>query len=257
MRNKFLAPVAIAAAALALTACSPLDFMGGHAPVSSTTSPTSVIPDVLKVPAPTPTVPSAIAKVATPTTAPAPAPVETTAAPAPVQCEEDQPCWDCTTMGNKICGDAAPLDTITAPTAPVVAPVAAPAPVKVQTPAPAPAKPVQAQPAPATDSYSGLPVVDCAKLGKITAEDHSCVSPNYYAPTPAPVQTSAPAPAPATTPAPCTSLQLGDGGTTQQHNCTPAPGQTAPHPTSAPVPMTCIHTEELRVNGTTQPSMCF
>ena len=23
-----------------------------------------------------------------------------------VRCEEDQPCWDCTTMGNKICGAA-------------------------------------------------------------------------------------------------------------------------------------------------------
>lgn len=22
----------------------------------------------------------------------------------PVRCEEDEPCWDCTTMGNRICG---------------------------------------------------------------------------------------------------------------------------------------------------------
>lgn len=24
--------------------------------------------------------------------------------PAVSSCEEDQPCWDCTTMGNRICG---------------------------------------------------------------------------------------------------------------------------------------------------------
>ena len=35
--------------------------------------------------------------------------------PAPAQvCEEDQPCWDCTTMGNRICGPVA-LVAFTAP----------------------------------------------------------------------------------------------------------------------------------------------
>lgn len=32
-------------------------------------------------------------------------PVEGKPSPAPVAaCEEDQPCWDCHTMGNKVCG---------------------------------------------------------------------------------------------------------------------------------------------------------
>lgn len=25
----------------------------------------------------------------------------------PAQCEEDEPCWDCRTMGNRICGQGA------------------------------------------------------------------------------------------------------------------------------------------------------
>ncbi|AEJ95733.1 hypothetical protein FDI64_gp59 [Mycobacterium phage Zemanar] len=34
------------------------------------------------------------------------------AEPTGQQCEEDQPCWDCTTMGNRICGPgmAPPMD---------------------------------------------------------------------------------------------------------------------------------------------------
>lgn len=27
---------------------------------------------------------------------------------APIRCEEDMPCWDCTIMGNHICGPVAP-----------------------------------------------------------------------------------------------------------------------------------------------------
>jgi len=26
-----------------------------------------------------------------------------------VACEEDEPCWDCTTMGNRICGSTSPV----------------------------------------------------------------------------------------------------------------------------------------------------
>ena len=245
MRIKVLAPVAIAAA-LTLSACTPLDFVPSHTSTVTSAPASSKLPDVLTIPAPTPTVPAAIAKVATP------APTS-----APVQCEEDQPCWDCHTMGNHICGptsDAAPLDTVTAPVAPEnVAPAQTPAPVAAspvqpRTAAPATPAPVQTPscesqgmvtsngvclkfgdgstikdtaPVPAVNQYSGNPVVNCVALGKITAEDGTCVAPNYY-PTPAP------------TSVPCASLQLGDGGTTQQHNCTPAPGQPAPHATTAP-----------------------
>lgn len=44
----------------------------------------------------------------------------TAVAPAP-RCEEDQPCWDCHTMGNLQCG---PVASVVAPTAPVAQPVA-------------------------------------------------------------------------------------------------------------------------------------
>ena len=68
--------------------------------------------------------------------------------PTAAQCEEDMPCWDCATMGNKICGPTkAPVATTTAP--------------KV-------------------DPYSGNPIVDCAALGFLTAEDFSCVAVDYY-----------------------------------------------------------------------------
>ncbi len=54
-------------------------------------------------------------------------------------CLEDQPCWDCATMGNKICG-----------------------PVTV------------------VDAYSDNPIVNCEAQGLITAEDYSCVNPNFF-----------------------------------------------------------------------------
>lgn len=30
-------------------------------------------------------------------------------------CEEDQPCWDCNTMGNKVCGEKLPTGVIRLP----------------------------------------------------------------------------------------------------------------------------------------------
>lgn len=47
--------------------------------------------------------PASAVSVAVPTTTPAPA---TVPAPAqtPPRCYEDEPCWDCLTMGNKLCG---------------------------------------------------------------------------------------------------------------------------------------------------------
>lgn len=78
---------------------------------------------VATVPAPAPVEPTPTPAPVAPSVAPAEpvaAPVEPTPAPvAPavdsaesyvptppvVECHEDEPCWDCTTMGNKICGN--------------------------------------------------------------------------------------------------------------------------------------------------------
>lgn len=123
-----LAPVTLAAA-LALTACAPTP-AAAPAPTSSpatitapssTPSPsptqtpvdlapmdtiTAPEPVTVNVPAPQPVkVQTPAPVVAVPVTAPT-APAIPAAAPAPVRCEEDQPCWDCATMGNKICGPA-------------------------------------------------------------------------------------------------------------------------------------------------------
>ncbi|AGU91975.1 hypothetical protein ADAWI_58 [Mycobacterium phage Adawi] len=40
------------------------------------------------------------------------APVTVQSTKVAAQCEEDEPCWDCTTMGNRICGpgQAPPMD---------------------------------------------------------------------------------------------------------------------------------------------------
>ena len=74
---------------------------------------------------------AAVTATATPTAQPtatvAPKPTATpTAKPAAVKapaCEEDQPCWDCKTMGNRVCG----------PTSPATIPANLAAPVKVPT----------------------------------------------------------------------------------------------------------------------------
>jgi hypothetical protein len=196
-----LAPVAIAAA-LTLTSCAPAQTPTAPATQSVTTAPESVletpsIPGHLKFatcqedepcwnchtmgnkmcfPAP---IMTHAATLTAPATAPAPdAEIATdtitapAAAPAPVVCQEDEPCWDCTTMGNKICGTPAaapvagsqgsvPVDYATLPkggawagvgtakqaAAPVVSqPVAAP--VTALTTAPAPSSaPVASKPA--------------------------------------------------------------------------------------------------------------
>lgn len=83
---------------------------------------------VATVPAPAPVEPTPAPAPVEPSVAPAEpvaAPVESTPVPAPVEpvapavdsaesyvptppvveCHEDEPCWDCTTMGNKICGN--------------------------------------------------------------------------------------------------------------------------------------------------------
>jgi hypothetical protein len=54
-------------------------------------------------------------------------------------CEEDEPCWDCQTMGNRICGPVvAPVAPVSVPQAPVVPVVPATAPSASQTPTTAP-----------------------------------------------------------------------------------------------------------------------
>lgn len=35
-----------------------------------------------------------------------------TITPLPLHCEEDEPCWDCATMGNRICGEPRVLRSI-------------------------------------------------------------------------------------------------------------------------------------------------
>ena len=40
--------------------------------------------------------------------------------PAPPVCQEDEPCWDCKTMGNRICGNTLPTEAATRPDHPVM-----------------------------------------------------------------------------------------------------------------------------------------
>lgn len=182
-----LAPTltALAIAALALTGCSTSTT---HAPAPTRESSTTA-PIARPTSTPTPTTTTAPTTASTP--APVAAPLDTITAP----CEEDEPCWDCATMGNLTCGPVAdqqlPIsatDNTPAPQ-PVAAPVAAPQPIKAPAPAPVATKPTATHTEP-------------------------------------PVQTSVP----------CDQLKLGDGGTTQQHNCTPVPTST---PTPTPTSQTC------------------
>lgn len=55
-------------------------------------------------------------------TYPAPNPTTTTTVP----CEEDQPCWNCNTMGNHVCGTTT---TVPAPTTTTIVPAKTPLPV--------------------------------------------------------------------------------------------------------------------------------
>lgn len=103
---------------------------------------------------------------------PEPAPVAPVSTPAPVaspsvaRCQEDEPCWDCATMGNRICGPAIvpapvvtpvtprkPVPTVTVTgvtvqphTTPVAVPTASPAPATVPTVKPTPTATPSAKP---------------------------------------------------------------------------------------------------------------
>jgi outer membrane biosynthesis protein TonB len=189
--KKFTA-VAVAVLALSLTACQ-------------STAPAKMA-DVSPV---------APVVITAPTQAPATAPA----------CEEDEPCWDCKTMGNKLCGPVAPEPApavvapapVPAPVAPAPAPVKktapapavkAPAPVKAETPAPAPTKAVEAPVAPAKVEIPApvrceedMPCWDCKTMGNKVCGPQVPVD-DYVTP--------------------C-KMELGDGGTTKQHNCTYAP----------------------------------
>lgn len=79
------------------------------APVATTepvAAPVTTVPVATAAPVTTAPVAAPVAPVVT---APATTePVESYVAPAPsYECMEDQPCWDCKTMGNKICGNPA------------------------------------------------------------------------------------------------------------------------------------------------------
>lgn len=145
-----------------------------------------------------------------------------TTQPVPVQatqptCEEDEPCWNCHTMGNKQCGPTptvAPTATASAvavpsqpatvapvtasqplpveqgTTAPIATPTHSTAPVAVPTTAPTaqPVAPTTAQPV-AVPIQTAQPVT-CESRGMLTAEDHSCVPQNYYDTKPQPQPTA-------------------------------------------------------------------
>lgn len=101
--TKFLAPVAIAAAALTMSACTSTP-TAAPAPAPTYTQATITTPAVapapkVKAPAPKPAV-KPVAKVATP-------PMDHITAPTAVRCEEDEPCWNCHTMGNLSCAPIA------------------------------------------------------------------------------------------------------------------------------------------------------
>jgi hypothetical protein len=112
-----------------------------------------------------------------PTTAPTTEPAKTvdttlpTVEPAAPICEEDMPCWDCKTMGNKICGP-------------------------ITTPAP---------PAPTVPSIP--PLTDACSEFEARAEDGSCVPLTFW--DTAPIIPPHAEPNPSTKPD-CDNLQLGD-----------------------------------------------
>ena len=158
--------------------------------------------------------------------APAPATVTTPTATATptATCQEDEPCWDCATMGNKVCGPvvtATPTPTPTETVAPVdagtdVTEVAPEQPVLVPIAPVAPyVPPVVAKPIPQpTVTVVGSPVID-PKPVVTTAPTVTATKPI------APVTKERVA---------CSELKPGDGGTTRQHNCTDRP--VCPNPTS-------------------------
>lgn len=82
-----------------------------QATVEVTTEPAPTVePAPTEAPTEAPTQAPTEAPVAPPVdnedTYPAPAPEIPTAGPETPVCQEDDPCWDCETMGNKICGNA-------------------------------------------------------------------------------------------------------------------------------------------------------
>lgn len=142
-------------------------------------------------------------------------------APTLVTCDEDQPCWDCKTMGNLICGPVqapteapteapAPMDTITAP----IQPTASPEPAYTPPTQPYMA-PVQPYVAPQAPTATVQPVATCT-APTLMAEDGSCVNPNFWGdakgvtPTVNPIPTphAEPAPTQASTVAPASRICL-------------------------------------------------
>lgn len=128
-----------------------------HAPKVTLESP---VVEVVATPAPAPETPAPVAETSTVS-------LEVTASliqpltdsipvvpftPAP-RCEEDQPCWDCSTMGNRICG-----------------PLATPVPVVVE------------EPDKWVDPYSGNSETheSCTAQGKVLVEDYTCAPADYW-----------------------------------------------------------------------------
>lgn len=172
----------------------------------------------------------------------------------PAECQEDEPCWDCQTMGNRICGpnqiqeleawasfqpEALPAEVRNEPfkvtyrgTALPVTNFPPPAHLTIpSTVTPAAVHVFEVQtPTPPTTCQEDEPCWDCKSMG------------NLICGTPAPTPTPAPACVPPTRtaedgscvnpdfwiePISCADLQLGDGGTTVHHNCIPVPTSPA------------------------------
>ena len=106
------APSRTAETAVPVTVAPPVISKAVEAPVAPVATEAPVaIPTYVATPDNAPmdtfTVPEAPVYVPVAPVAPVAAPVAPVAVPVAV-CHEDEPCWDCKTMGNKICGPVAP-----------------------------------------------------------------------------------------------------------------------------------------------------
>lgn len=150
-----LAPATVIPSPTAPVEAAPVD----QAPMDTITAPTPVY----VTPVATPAYVAPVQPVAVPV-----APVETAkpvaVATEPV-CMEDEPCWDCKTMENKICGPV----TVPAPPAPVVPSI----PPYTDS---LPIIPPHAEPNPETDPEK---LAGCSEF-ELRAEDGTCVPNNYW-----------------------------------------------------------------------------
>ena len=193
-----------------------------------------------------------------------------TSQPTQAQCEEDMPCWDCHTMGNKLCGPQAPVKaTPEPPKANEVVVTQADLQAIETTLDTAPALSIAAQLELESIVFAGTPYIPMDEYTTVTYTGtspydltdgdvlwsvQSNVSPTVwhtyhviltpapetivYLPTTAPQATQAVAPAPAPAPQPTTAPAVAPQPTQEAPEplptVTPAPQPTEPEPTQAP-----------------------